>query len=123
MTVADCLILIDLSGAAPAGGRVVADWSSCTSVASTHSIPLLVDEWGLYIRGDYLRWVYDLGQLSIKGQSLQARLQLLPGLSLWWMTLIAEKEPLKSPALFTVFKLRALERLYQSQACRGLIYC
>ena len=74
------------------------------------------------IRQEYLRWVSDLGRTHTNGRSVCEWLHLEGNLSFWWMTLIAEKEPIKSRGIFDVFKLRVLETMMRQHGCTHLIY-
>jgi len=102
--------------------KVAAHWSKLDVDEGQISIPARVEQHAMGIRRDYLEWVHDLGSHEIQGKTIKSHLQLFPNLSLWWMTRIAEKEPLKSQAIYAVFKLRALENLYLESGCRGLVY-
>lgn len=103
---------------------VVAYWSRLTAAGAAFSIPALVEHTALDIRREYLAWVHDLGNVPVKGRPLKEFLFLEdPDLSAWWLSIIADKAPLNSPAIYQAFKLRALEKLYIEQACTELVYC
>jgi len=104
------------------GSAIRADWRKRTPPAGTLSLPGLAEQYALSIRQEYLRWVADLGRTRIGERSVCEWLRLEGTMSFWWMTLIAEKEPIKSRAIFEVFKLRALEHLIQQHHCTHLIY-
>jgi len=100
---------------------LVGHWEEFEVPAGHQSIPLLVEEQIEGLRQEYLAWVHDLGDCQLGGRSLRENLCFDGQFSFWWMTLIAEKSPVKSPAIHTVFKLRVLERLYLSSGCHGII--
>ena len=52
---------------------------------------LLVEEYSDLVKSRYLAWVYDFGKLKIDGIPLTEVLEIAPGISYWWLTLIAEK--------------------------------
>ncbi|MDP3226744.1 MAG: hypothetical protein Q8N13_02065, partial [Acidovorax sp.] len=117
------LILLD-RGATWEGppGRLV-HWAETEVPPGHDSIPWLVENQARSLRQEYLAWVHDLGESVHWGRSLKEHLDLGGGFSFWWLTCIAAKNPQRNTAIFEVFKLRALERLYLSSGCRGLILC
>ena len=48
------------------------------------------------LRSEYLTYIYDIGQLQVHGKCIIKHLEIERGFSLWWMTLLAEKSPVKS---------------------------
>jgi surface carbohydrate biosynthesis protein (TIGR04326 family) len=119
---AERLVLIDGIVESVPDGRCVADWSSREPRAGVVSVPLAVDAAGPELRDEYVAWTNDLGATLIAGRSIRSRLAFWPDFSFWWMGLIPEKEPLKSPGIYVVFKLRTIERLYRERDCRGILY-
>jgi surface carbohydrate biosynthesis protein (TIGR04326 family) len=116
------LVLVDSLGVDAQTGRCVAYWSRRDVPAGAVSIPSCVDRDAFELRDEYVRWVHDLGDSRVSGKSIRAHLAFWPDFSHWWMGLISEKAPLKSPGVYSVFKLRALERLYQERSCHGILY-
>lgn len=56
------------------------------------SIPELVEKNSLYLRNQYLAWIYDLGKYEFHyGKTVIEYLLLKNGLSFWWMTELSEK--------------------------------
>lgn len=55
------------------------------------SIPRLVDNNYNVLKARYLAWIFDLGEGVSRGKRVVDHLELRPGLSFWWMTLISEK--------------------------------
>ncbi|MCK9376409.1 MAG: hypothetical protein M0P73_09675 [Syntrophobacterales bacterium] len=119
----DYMVLLD-EGAAWTGPppRVLAYWAAMDIPSGCESIPLGVDRQSPQLRQEYLAWVHELRAQVLKGRTVQEHLRLEGRDSFWWLTLIAEKSPMKSPAIFEVLKLRVLEKLYRNQGCRGLIW-
>lgn len=79
------------------------------SYAHLTSIPHLIEKNSEKLRSDFLAWIYSLGTLCINGKSLIDHLELRPGLSYWWMTLLAEKSNYgKSPQINDVIRFMAL---------------
>lgn len=116
------LILVDADCQWKGGAKVIAYWKTRETPVDSFSLPALVDENVVELRRDYFAWTYALGNFEIDGRPLKTYLHVLPGLSFWWMTLIAQKEPRISTAIFSVFKLRTLEQLYLGRGCCGVIY-
>ena len=119
---ADTLVLLDaVPGTVPLA-RCVAAWSAREVPAGVESIPVLVERQAVRLRDEYVEWTHDLGAFKVRGRDLRTRLALGGDLSFWWMTLLAEKEPLRSPGIYRVLKLRAVELLYRRAGCRGVVY-
>ena len=74
------------------------------------SIPLLVEKNANYLRSRYLQLIHDLGEVSIENTKLYESLELRPGFSYWWMTLMTEKYNwAKSPSITDVVRLFAFD--------------
>ncbi len=72
------------------------------------------------IRAEHAAWAFDFGHLRVAGREVQRWLQCGANLSMWWCSLLYERHPKMTPALYTVYKLRALERLMDAEACSSL---
>ena len=66
---------------------------------------------GERLRRKYLAWIHDLGESQIDGKRLIDHLAVDNGLSYWWLTLLAEKSPWKSPPIVDAIRLLALEEI------------
>lgn len=74
------------------------------------SISKWVEENSNSLRSRYLSWVYDLGVTKIHGKKILDILEIRPGFSFWWMTLVAQRtNAFESPYVLDVVKLMALE--------------
>ena len=102
--------------------KITVNWDKTTVPPDQISLPTQVDDRVLEIKKEFLAWAYEVSQIQIDGKTVTEHLKIFDGLSFWWMTLMGEKSPYKCPALYSVFKLRALERLYQHNDCRGIIF-
>jgi len=102
--------------------RCVAYWNDRNPPSGTVSVPAKVDELAASLIDEYCGWTHELGETIVNGRSIREHLAFRPDFSFWWTGLIAEKAPLKSPAIYEIFKLRALERIYEDQNCTGLVY-
>lgn len=112
MALTDVLVW-DSESAAPLGYDNIILWRTfaATDNIGMISIPQLVEENADALRARYLAWVYELGEMRIRGQRLVDHLQLRPGFSYWWMTLLAEKCNFsKSPQIDDAIRLLAFSK-------------
>ena len=82
-------------------------WRSYNTLESEtiFSIPKLVEENADKLREKYLALIHDLGESKIKGRRVVDHLEIRPGFSYWWMTLLAEKcNFAKSPQIDNTIK-------------------
>lgn len=76
------------------------------------SISKLVEDDSDSLRSRYLSWIYELGVREFRGKKVIDILEIRPGFSFWWMTLIAQRtNAFESPYVLDVVKLMALEDL------------
>ncbi|MBI4184360.1 MAG: hypothetical protein HY521_10215 [Proteobacteria bacterium] len=101
----------------------VIHWSRVDVEGRDISLPVETDRRVERIRDEYLTWVRAFGETPVEGRPLKDHVILAPGLSLWWMTLLAEKSPMKSPVIWQVFKLRALELVTETMGMLAFVYC
>lgn len=102
----------DAEGSPPVGNWTSVLWRSFgeSSSPDTVSIPKLVEANADVLRTSYLAWIYELGETCIQRRRLVDHLELRPGFSYWWMTLIAEKcNWAKSPLINDAIRLMAFE--------------
>jgi len=79
------------------------------------SIPCLVEDNAESLRARYLAWIYDLGETKVKGKRIVDHLEIRPGFSFWWMTLLAQKcTYAASPNIYHAIRLLAFEDLFRS---------
>jgi surface carbohydrate biosynthesis protein (TIGR04326 family) len=107
---------------ASTGERLVVRWNGVAAAAGQLSLPALVEAHGLELREEILDWLAALGRAEIGGVRLPEWFSTAPEISAWWLTPLAEKSPMRSPVLFSLFKLRALEKLYVRHGCTGIAY-
>jgi surface carbohydrate biosynthesis protein (TIGR04326 family) len=109
-------LIWDTEGRPPKGKWIPILWRSYGEGDDLmYSIPRLVEEKSDALRELFLDWIYDLGELHIEGKRLVDHLELRPGFSYWWMTLITEKSnAFKSLQIINVLKLLALEELIRT---------
>ena len=98
------------------GTRVV--WWSRTDAPEGHiSVPVLLEKHLVRIRAELMAWVYELGKVKVLGEEIHAWLKAEDSLSMWWCSLLFEKHPKMLPGLHAALKLRALELLFEQEAC------
>lgn len=86
------------------------------------SIPKLVEEHADLLKGRYLSWIYDLGELRFKGKRIVDHLELRPGFSFWWMTLLVEKcNYSKSPQITDAIRLLAFEHWISELTVKSVV--
>ncbi|MBN4080840.1 hypothetical protein JYT44_00610 [Caldithrix abyssi] len=119
------LLIWDSEGAHPIKYQKTLLWSSLNKDEhpNTTSIPFSIEENANQLKSRYLAWVYELGETCIKGRRVVDYLELRPGFSYWWMTLIAEKcNWAKSPQIYEVIKLFAFEDWIKTQPVINRIF-
>ena len=72
-------------------------------------IPQLVEDRADSLRKRYLAWIGDFAKHVIAGKTLIEHMEIRPGFSAWWMSLLFEKSILKSPQITQAIKLFVLE--------------
>jgi surface carbohydrate biosynthesis protein (TIGR04326 family) len=116
------LILLDRVADKNEDAGVVVSWSDMVVPSGIISLPAKTEEQAVVLKGEFLRWLYDLGQADVNGQSLIAHLKIFDNLSFWWLTSMAEKSPFLCESIFQTFKLRTLEKIFAGKHCQGLVY-
>lgn len=97
------------------------------------SIPCWVEEHAESLRRRFLAWVHEVGETVIRGKRLVDHLQLRPGFSAWWISLLSEKSNFaKSPQIDDAIRLlaftdwmndRNVERVVLVSSKAGLAEC
>jgi surface carbohydrate biosynthesis protein (TIGR04326 family) len=107
------ILLWNEEGPPPPGDWITVLWSSFGEKEKPDciSIPALVEEHAITLRSRYLAMIFELGETMIDGKRIVDHLELRPGFSFWWMTLLVEKSSYKSQGIFEVIRLLALEEL------------
>lgn len=91
-------------------------WQSYDSREAFLSIPGYVEKHAERFKIKYLRFIHELGEKKLKGKPIIDHLDTGDGFSIWWMTLLAEKSPFKSPAIYDCLRLMALEEILKEKA-------
>jgi surface carbohydrate biosynthesis protein (TIGR04326 family) len=86
-------------------------WKSYRQESSNTSIPEYVEENADRLRNRYISFIHDLGETNIHGKRIVEHLSIGNNFSFWWMSLLAEKSPFKSPRIYDCLRLFALEEI------------
>lgn len=91
------LMVWDDAGELPATACRVYSWNGYGEQPGVVPLLLYCELHAMRLRTKYLAWIYELGESHIKGKRIIDWLSFQDGLSYWWMTLLVEKSPYKSP--------------------------
>jgi surface carbohydrate biosynthesis protein (TIGR04326 family) len=105
------LILWDSSAEPSEIEGMVYRWSGYAQTDLIRSLLRYIETHAERLRQKYLAWIHDLGESRISNRRLVDHLALDDGLSYWWMTLLVEKSPWKSPSINDAIRLLALEEI------------
>ncbi len=104
---------------------LVALWNTWEARPGEISIPARLHAALPVIRAEHMAWAYDMGRLpTVSGcraaGELQERLRCGDDLSMWWCSLLYERHPKMTPNLYTIYRLRCLERLLEAENCAAV---
>jgi surface carbohydrate biosynthesis protein (TIGR04326 family) len=106
------VVIWDADGIPPSGHSVTVLWRSYDTGGRDDviSIPQQIENNSVSLRTRYLAWVYELGEHRIRNKRIVEHLEIRPGFSYWWITLLAEKcNFAKSPRITDAIRLMAFE--------------
>lgn len=108
-------------GKAPAPTeRVLVHWEGWDAPEGEISLAARLRDDLKAIRAEHMAWAHDMGRMRVNGRETQHWLAGGEKLSMWWCSLLYERHPKMTPGLYTVYKLRALERLMNDGGFTGL---
>jgi surface carbohydrate biosynthesis protein (TIGR04326 family) len=85
------------------------------------SLPKLIEEDAAALRKKYLAFVFEIGETVVLGRRLVDHLEMKPGLSYWWSSLIAEKSNwAKSASIVNVIRFYAFESWVGQRTIRSI---
>ena len=84
-------------------------WNGYREADNRHSILNYCEEHSEKIKDKYCKWIDALADTKVNGATLAENLRFNDGFSYWWMTLIVEKSPWKSPVINDLIRLIALD--------------
>ena len=106
-------LLWDLEQPLPKSQYTMILWRSYGEVEDV-SIPRIVEDNAAEFREKLLTWIYSLGEMKVKDKRIVEHLELRPGFSYWWMTLLAGKRThMKTPRFYDAVRLFALAKYLQ----------
>ena len=75
------------------------------------SIPSLIVRWRKDFIKEYLGMIYSIGFNKNSLINTHEDLLIRKNFSFWWMTLLAEKSPIRSKSIYKILQYRTIERL------------
>jgi len=97
----------------PPTDRFVLLWNGYKEENDQCSILKTMEKHSDEFRSEYLAFIHELGQLRVRGKRLVEHLEIETGFSLWWMSLLAEKNPSKSKAPLDCLRLLTINHLFR----------
>ncbi len=95
MNLATKTILIWDSESEPPKDIFVVNWRGNSNSDNVYSITKTIEDNSDSLREQYLRHIYDIGNVKVNNKSLIEHLEIERGFSLWWMSLLARKKLFK----------------------------
>jgi surface carbohydrate biosynthesis protein (TIGR04326 family) len=96
-------------------------WQSYVHGGAVESVPRYLEQHADTIRARYLGFIHAVGEFRVGDRRIVDHLDLGDGASLWWMTLVAEKNPLKSQRVYDCLRLIALEEMLADKSLSELL--
>lgn len=93
---------------------IVLHWDTCKQADDKYSIPQIIEARSDQFRAQYVDWLHQFGKIKVGNKRVIDHLLVRQDFSLWWMSLLFEKSKWKSPGLYQVFQLMALEEILKS---------
>lgn len=106
-------LLVWASEGEPTAGEadLVCRWSGYAESDGQRSLLRHLERHGERLRAAFAAWVQDVGDCRVDGVRVVEHLALPDGLSYWWMTLLVEQSPWKSPRILDALRLLALSEI------------
>lgn len=95
--------------------QLIWNWEDNANDGAANSITKYVEENSKRIRSKYISFIHEIGETVYDGKRLIEHMELKPGFSLWWMSMLSEKSLFKSPHIFDCLKLIALEEIIKEE--------
>lgn len=114
-------LIWDLPAAPPSWDGQVFHWRSTEVSQGLISIPAHLELHGDRLRKTYLAFVHELGTLPVAGLPVRRHLQDGAGNNFWWMGLLAEKSPFKTPEIYQALRLLALQDFLRETPPQALV--
>ena len=95
------------------GFDLILNWDSHQDLFGELSIPKEIEKNSKLYRDLYLQWIFKFENTEINKSRIVDQLEIRPGFSAWYLSLIFEKSRGKSSNLYSVFQLLAFEKIAQ----------
>lgn len=105
------------------GKETIIRWEEYPQARGEVSLPKIVDDEAKRLKEEYLSWIHNLSSKQFGKKSLPQRLEIFPGISAWWSSAFAEKSFWKTPEIYDVLRLRALELYCTRSEVKHLTLC
>lgn len=86
-------------------------WNGYIEKSQKFSILKYVENNSDHLKEKFLTFIYDIGEHVFKEKKIIDHLKINNEFSLWWMSLIHEKNPWKSPMIIDCIKVMAIEKI------------
>tara|TARA_X000000950_G_scaffold242730_1_gene297342 strand:- start:4692 stop:6566 length:1875 start_codon:yes stop_codon:yes gene_type:complete len=97
-------------------------WSDYARSSQEISIPHYIESHADGLCAKYFTWLEQFTQLNIKNQQLESFFSLNEEFSYYWSTLTSEKSYTKSPSIYLLFKILALEEMITQYSTREVVF-
>ena len=88
-------------------------WNSFQHQDEVISIPDFIEKNSEKLKDDFLSWLHLFPLKEIKGKKIIDHLKVREDFSSWWTSSLFEKSIQKSPKIYQVFQLAALEKILE----------
>ncbi len=105
------LVVWDRDDNPPPRTEALVYWRRFEQSEGVSSVPRYLEEHADRLKRKYLAFIHELGEHRVAGRRVIDHLDAGDGFSFWWMTLLAEKSPFKSPRIYDCLRLLALEEI------------
>lgn len=105
------------------GSETIILWEEYPSSRNEVSLPKLVEDEANLIKKEYLAWAHNLSVTKFGNKKLPDLLAAVPHISAWWSSVFVEKSLYRTPQIYDVMRLRALERFCVRHDINDLILC
>lgn len=96
-------------------------WNGYNEKGNVKSLMRYLETNGDRLRAKYMDFIHDLGEARVDGKRVVEVLAFDNSFSLWWMSLLAEKSPYKSPRILDCVRLLALEEVMVEHNTKKMI--
>lgn len=99
---------------------LVYTWNGYTETSKKSSILKYAEDHSDDLKDKYLEFTHDIGEYIFEGKKIRDYLKI-EDCSLWWMSLISEKNPWRSPQIIDCIKVMAIEKIVEEKSPSKII--